>query len=88
MLLARLRLNISYQKASWQTRNLQTAPRSAGYPAKHWTEEYFHLNFFSVSASITVLQDFRPKAAPQLPMLTKFRHNGASQIQNSAQLLL
>jgi hypothetical protein len=54
----------------------------------HWTDEYFHLNVFSVRASSTVLQDFRPKAAPQLPMLTKFSNNGASQIQTSAQLLL
>jgi hypothetical protein len=86
MLLARLRLNISLiRRARWQTGNLQTAPSSTGYPAKHWTEKYFHLNFFSLRASSKVLQDFRPKAAPQLPMLSKFRHNEASQIQNSAQ---
>ena len=86
MLLARLRLDISLiRRASEQTGNLQTAPRSTGYPAKHWTEKYFHLNFFSLHVSSTVLQDFRPKAALQLPMLSKLRHNGGLQIQNSAQ---
>jgi len=75
MLLVRLRLNISLiRRASWQAGNLQTAPRSTGYPAKHWTEKYFHLSFFSLHVSSTVLQDFRPKAAQQLPILSKFRH--------------